>query len=204
MISNRLIMSLRGVQLNALTALAFSKNCLLILLAALLISGCTMTVNGTEVNVDNGSSGNTGGVPSGNSSGGETATVVRVIDGDTIDVNLNGTQYRVRYIGMNTPERDEACYADATAANAALVQGQTVRLVKDTSETDIYDRLLRYVYVGDVFVNARLVDQGYAEVVSYPPDNANFEYFRTLEDGARQAGRGCHPTGIFNDGSYTR
>jgi micrococcal nuclease len=135
---------------------------------------------------------------------GETATVSRVIDGDTIDVILNGEVQRVRYIGMNTPERDETCYAAATQANAGLVEGQTVRLVKDTSETDRYDRLLRYVYVGDVFVNARLVEEGYAEVVSYPPDTAYYDLFRDLEHAAAADNLGCHPTGIFDDGSETR
>ncbi|MEL7675557.1 MAG: hypothetical protein AAGU78_17610, partial [Chloroflexota bacterium] len=57
---------------------------------------------------------------------GERASVIRVIDGDTIDVRLGGETYRVRYIGIDTPERDEQCYSEATAANTALVQGQTV------------------------------------------------------------------------------
>jgi micrococcal nuclease len=143
-------------------------------------------------------------VPGAPTINGEQGQVVRVVDGDTIDVNLNCQTVRVRYVGMNTPERDETCNQEATAANAALVSGQTVRLVKDQSETDRFDRLLRYIYVGDTFVNARLVEQGFAEVVSYPPDNANFDYFRSLEDQARAANRGCHPTGIFNDNSYTR
>jgi micrococcal nuclease len=142
--------------------------------------------------------------PASGSGDGETATVARVIDGDTIDVLLNGTMQRVRYIGMNTPERDETCYAAATQANAGLVEGQTVRLVKDVSEVDPFDRLLRYVYVGNVFVNARLVEAGFAEVVSYPPDTAQFNYFRDLERSAAAAGLGCHPTGIFDDGSETR
>ena len=79
-----------------------------------------------------------------------------------------------------------------------------VRMVKDVSETDQYGRLLRYVYVGDIFVNARLVEEGYAEVVSYPPDTAYFTQFRDLERAAAAANLGCHPTGIFADGSYTR
>jgi endonuclease YncB( thermonuclease family) len=143
--------------------------------------------------------------PGGNApQGGETASVVRVIDGDTIDVNLNGQTVRVRYIGMNTPESNEPCYAEATAANALFVQNKTVQLVKDVSETDIYGRLLRYVYVGDLFVNRALVEQGYAEVVSYPPDNAHYDEFLQLEKEATAAKRGCHVTTIFNDGSYTR
>ena len=136
----------------------------------------------------------------------ELATVVRVIDGDTIDVTLPGQSepVRIRYVGMNTPERDEPCYRDATDANRALVEGQAVRLEVDQTDTDRFGRLLRYIYVGDTLVNEQLVAQGYAEVVSYPPDDRFFDRFRTLEDEARAANRGCHPTGIFDDGTYTR
>ncbi len=135
--------------------------------------------------------------PSGNLDG-ETATVTRVIDGDTIDVRLNGQTERVRYIGINSPERDEVCYNEATAANATLVQGQRVTLVRDVSNTDTYGRLLRYVYVGDVFVNAELVAGGYAESRAYPPDTSQQRYLDSLERAAKAAGRGCYPTGVFN------
>jgi micrococcal nuclease len=110
----------------------------------------------------------------------------------------------VRYIGVNTPERDETCYSEARNGNAALVQGQAVRLVKDVSETDRFGRLLRYVYVGSTFVNQALVEQGWAEAVSYPPDTAFEATFQQFEVEARNAQRGCHVTGIFNDGSTTR
>lgn len=129
---------------------------------------------------------------------GEQATVTRVIDGDTIDVRLNGRTERVRYIGINTPERDEVCYEAATAANAALVSGKQVTLVRDVSETDSYGRLLRYVYVGDVFVNAEMVAGGYAESRAYPPDTRQQMYLDSLERAAKAAGRGCHPTGVFD------
>ena len=135
---------------------------------------------------------------------GETARVVQVIDGDTIDVEINGVEYRVRYVGVNTPERDEPCYREARDANAGFVEGRTVHLVKDVSETDRFDRLLRYVYVDGIHVNYELVVQGYAEVVRYTPDVANYELFRQLEQSATQANRGCHPTGIFNDGNDER
>lgn len=151
-----------------------------------------------SVNTNNGS-GNTGG--SGGSTGsteGELAIVEDIIDGDTIDVDINGVGYRVRYIGVNTPERDEDCYRDATNANAGLVEGQTVWLVTDVSNTDRYGRLLRYVYVGDVFVNAMLVAQGYAEAREYRPDTGFAEYFNDLEIEARNAERGCWPTGVFD------
>lgn len=148
-------------------------------------------------------------LPASNNSGGgnvegESARVVRVIDGDTIDVNIGGAEYRVRYVGANTPERDEVCYDDAVDANRALVEGRTVTLVIDTSDTDRYDRLLRYVYVGDMLVNEELIREGYAEAVLYAPDDQFYDDFLALEREAEQNGLGCHPTGIFDDGSDTR
>ena len=165
---------------------------ILLLSLLLLLAAC-------NVDVESGSSGGSTVI-----GGGETAQVTDIIDGDTIDVDINGVGYRVRYIGVNTPERDETCYADATNANADLVDGQTVTLVRDSSNTDRYGRLLRYVYVGNVFVNSRLVQDGWAESVEYPPDTANAATFRQLEDAAARSNRGCHPTGIFDDGSTTR
>lgn len=135
---------------------------------------------------------------------GEIARVVQVIDGDTIDVQIGGEQFRVRYIGVNTPERDEVCYAEAVRANRSLVEDQSVTLVDDVSDTDQYGRLLRYVYIDGTFVNERLVEDGWAEVVRYPPDTRFYDRFREIEGQAARAGRGCHPTGIFNDGSVTR
>lgn len=128
----------------------------------------------------------------------DLASVVEVIDGDTIDVSIGGSVYRLRYIGINTPEADEACAADATQANASLVAGKAVRLVKDVSETDQYNRLLRYVYVGETFVNAELVREGWAEAVEYPPDLANAPLFNDLEDAARLQDIGCWPSDVFN------
>jgi micrococcal nuclease len=135
---------------------------------------------------------------------GEMVRVVRVIDGDTIDIAWHDDVIRVRYIGVNTPERNEVCFDDATQANASLVDGQIVRLFSDTSETDQFDRLLRYVYLGNTHVNALLVELGYAEVVSYPPDTMDFDEFRDLEQQAAADRLGCHPTGIFDDGTYER
>lgn len=128
-------------------------------------------------------------LPTAAPSGEETAIVTNVVDGDTIDVSMNGAGYRVRYIGMDTPETGTTCGAEATAANAALVSGQTVRLVRDVSETDRYGRLLRYVYVGDTFVNGALVAGGWADAVDYPPDTAQSGTLHSLM--AQGAGRGC-------------
>ena len=130
----------------------------------------------------------------------ETAVVTEIIDGDTINVLIDGRSYRVRYIGIDTPERDEACYTDATDANAAWVEGQTVRLVQDVSNTDRFDRLLRYVYVDDVLVNAELVAGGWAESKRYPPDDELYDYLEELEDRAADQQLGCYPTGVFAGG----
>jgi len=135
---------------------------------------------------------------------GEVAQVVEIIDGDTIDVIIDGEEQRVRYVGINTPERDEPCYAAATTANEDLVMGRTVRLVRDVSDTDRYGRLLRYVYVGDMMVNEQLVANGWAEAVLYPPDDRYWQQFVMLEQAVENLDVGCHPTGIFDDGTYER
>jgi endonuclease YncB( thermonuclease family) len=151
-----------------------------------------------------GSAGNGNG--SGAASGSNiSATVVRVVDGDTVEVLINGLRYRVRYIGMDTPEtvdpsKPVQCYGkEASEANRRLVEGRTVTLVKDVSEVDKYGRLLRYLYVGDLFINAELVKQGYARVATYPPDIRYASLFVSLEQEARAAARGLWgPAG--NDG----
>jgi len=114
----------------------------------------------------------------------EIGQVVGVVDGDTIDVSLGGQTFRVRYIGMDTPEQNQAFYQEATAYNQKLVAGKTVTLVKDTSETDQFDRLLRYVIAGELFVNNELVVKGYASASAYPPDTA---CVTALELAQRQA-----------------
>ena len=126
----------------------------------------------------------------------ESARVLRVIDGDTILVEIGGRQERVRYIGVDTPEtvapdRPVGCFGpEASRANKDLVEGKTVRLERDTSERDRFGRLLRYVYAGDTLVNAELVRQGYANAVTFPPDVREAERLRALEGEARAARRG--------------
>jgi micrococcal nuclease len=100
---------------------------------------------------------------------------------------INGQQFRVRYIGINTPEINEYYYSEAKEANAALVSGKQVLLVKDTRETDQYDRLLRYVIVGDIFVNDYLVRQGFAYADDYPPDSACASYLDSSETTSRSS-----------------
>ncbi|WP_374686708.1 thermonuclease family protein [Promineifilum sp.] len=122
---------------------------------------------------------------------GDRAEVTYVFDGDTIEVELDGQTYRLRYIGVDTPERDEPFYEEALTFNRELVDGQTVILVRDVSETDQYGRLLRYVYLTDgTFVNAELMRAGMARLVTFPPDVAQTDFLRALQQEARAAAAG--------------
>lgn len=128
----------------------------------------------------------------------EIGFVDSVVDGDTIYVRLeDGRRERVRYIGINTPESDEPCSREATRANTALVEGKTVAMLRDVSDRDRHGRLLRYVFVGGTFVNAALVEQGWAEAVEYPPDTLFADFFERLEVSALESNKGCHPYGVF-------
>jgi len=128
--------------------------------------------------------------------GRETAIVVRVVDGDTIDVEIGGETVRVRYIGVDTPEtvdprRPVGCYGqEASARNRALIEGRAVELEKDVSETDAFGRLLRYVYVDGTMVNETLVREGYAVVSTFPPDVKYADHFLAAQQEARATGRG--------------
>ncbi|NQT04480.1 MAG: thermonuclease family protein [Dehalococcoidia bacterium] len=128
--------------------------------------------------------------------------VTRVIDGDTIEVDISGKIYKVRYIGIDTPELDDkrpefnALAQEATRYNKKLLEKRTVRLEKDISETDRYGRLLRYVYVGDIFVNAELVRQGLAEVKAYPPDTKYQDTLEKAEAEAKQDKKGLWDSSI--------
>lgn len=109
--------------------------------------------------------------------------VTRIIDGDTIEIEGG---YRVRYIGIDTPEKGEPYYLEATGANGSLIGSKKVRLEKDVVDKDKYGRLLRYSWVGDKMVNAELVRLGYAYSYFYPPDLKYQPHFLQLEKEARE------------------
>ena len=113
----------------------------------------------------------------------QQAKVIRVIDGDTIEIE--GGQ-KVRYIGINTPESDTCYSTESTIRNKELVEGRIVTLEKDISETDKYGRLLRYVYSGELFINEILVKEGYAEVSTFPPDVKYQDRFLEAQRQARE------------------
>lgn len=132
--------------------------------------------------------------PADPAAGERQAVVQRVVDGDTI-VLVGGD--RVRYIGVDTPElhhprKPVQFYArEAMEFNRRMVEGKTVRLEFDVERRDKYSRLLAYVYLPDgTFVNAEMVRQGYAQLLTFPPNVKYVALFRKLQTEAREANRG--------------
>jgi len=127
-----------------------------------------------------------------------TATVTRVVDGDTVKVRIGHRRETVRYIGMDTPETVKPhtpvqCFGKAASAyNRRLVAGQPVQLRVGAEPRDRYGRLLAYVYRrrDGLFVNAVLVRDGYATTLTIPPNDAHAAQLARLERSARRAGRG--------------
>jgi len=124
---------------------------------------------------------------------GDLYYVKRAIDGDTI-LLANGE--RVRYIGIDTPETKhpykpvEDYGREAYLYNKKLVEAKWVRLEFDAEKRDRYNRLLAYVYIGDIFVNARLVEEGCAQVYTFPPNVKHYRLFLELQRKARKEKRG--------------
>jgi len=128
------------------------------------------------------------------------AKVAKVVDGDTIKLETGET---VRYVGIDTPEtkhpnKPVQCFGrEASQINKELVEGKTILLERDVSETDRYGRLLRYIYLPNpeaseeaIFVNEYLVEQGYAHLLTYPPDVKYDSLLRDAEKRAREEGKG--------------
>lgn len=119
--------------------------------------------------------------------------VIRVVDGDTIELEKLG---KARYIGINTPETKhpskgvEYFGPEAYEANRRLVAGKRVRIGFDAGKQDRYGRYLVYAYTGSTFVNAYLVEAGYAQVMTVPPNVQYADLFVQLQREARANGRG--------------
>ncbi len=127
------------------------------------------------------------------------AVVDRVVDGDTLVITSDGVDDRVRLIGIDTPESvkpgsEVECYGKEASAytESLLPEGTQVVLVADVERRDRYDRLLAYVYRASdgLFVNLDIVEQGYAQPATYPPNVAHTEDFVEASRAARDADRG--------------
>ena len=119
------------------------------------------------------------------------AQVASVTDGDTIRVlMLDGTSEPVRLIGIDAPEDGSVLDLEATAYMEELVLGKEVRLVVDVSNRDRFGRLLRYIYVDDLFVNEEMVRAGLAIAKRYEPDTAMAFVLASAQGTAQQAALG--------------
>jgi micrococcal nuclease len=108
--------------------------------------------------------------------------VIEVIDGDTVVLSNNE---HVRLIGINTPESERYFYPEAKEVLKLLVLNKNVRLEKDVDDRDAYGRLLRYVYIGSLFVNLEMVKRGFANVFTFPPNVKYTDKFIEAEREAR-------------------
>lgn len=127
------------------------------------------------------------------------ATVVRTVDGDTLVAEVGGVEERVRLIGINTPEsvdrsRPVMCFGKEASAHLTelLPPGTPIRLVRDVEARDRYDRLLAYVYRASDgrFVNLAMVQDGFANQYTFPPNVEHTRVFRDAAAAARRAGTG--------------
>jgi micrococcal nuclease len=122
--------------------------------------------------------------------------VVRVSDGDTLVVQVDpNRQEKVRLVGIDTPEMAQEPWGErAKAFTERLALGKMVRLESDVQPRDQYGRLLAYAYVGKTFINYELVRQGYAMLLTYPPNVAHVEQFTQAQKLARAEGKGIWNT----------
>jgi endonuclease YncB( thermonuclease family) len=124
-------------------------------------------------------------------------SVTRIVDGDTIE--CDGV-HRVRLIGMDTPEANQPPFGEqASAALATMIAvGSTVALEPDVEPRDRYNRVLAYVWVGRSLINWRMVREGWAVLLTYPPNVQYVDAFTDAERRAREEDRGLWASGGFD------
>ncbi|WP_192962468.1 thermonuclease family protein [Methanothermobacter thermautotrophicus] len=159
------------------------KRYIVIVMLALMVAGCVSedgnyTSEGLQdsnpdssVNDAGDSQGEVNGTAEKESSYEASGYCYHVVDGDTIDVEGVG---RIRLVGVNTPERGEPGYREATDFVKSMCLGRTVQLdIDDAKRNDKYGRVLAVVYVDGVNLNRELLRRGYAEVMYIPPSEFN-------------------------------
>ena len=124
------------------------------------------------------------------------ATVTQVVDGDTIHVDLDGRDTTIRIIGIDTPEKDgphtdEECFGqEATRYTEQALAGRDVELEFDVDRTDRYDRTLAYVWVGNELFDERILEDGYAVLLTVPPNVRYVDRLTQAQRAGREAGAG--------------
>lgn len=127
----------------------------------------------------------------------QTYHVTRVVDGDTIEIIFNENKEKVRFIGVDTPETKHPTKGvqpygpEASTFTKENLEDKDIALEFDVQERDCYGRLLAYVYTEDgVMFNARLVEEGYAQMATFPPNVKYVDRFKKLQEEARENSRG--------------
>lgn len=121
--------------------------------------------------------------------------VLRVIDGDTVELSDG---IRVRLIGIDTPESGNCYSKESTNKLKELVEGKNVSIEKDVLEKDKYGRLLAYLYINNTFVNENMVREGYAKILTIPPDIKYVEKFTKAQNEAREEKLGLWADTVCN------
>ena len=127
----------------------------------------------------------------------KTFKVLKVVDGDTIQIDYNGKKEKVRMIGIDTPE---SVHPDETRNNEngkiaseytkKLLTDKEVTLELDVQERDKYGRILAYVYLNGKMINKKLLEDGYAQVATFPPNVKYVKEFTKIQEKAKEAEKG--------------
>lgn len=113
----------------------------------------------------------------------ESAFVTRVIDGDTVKVNLNGNEETIRLLGINTPEKGKP-YSKKATEFLMQIENHSVEVLRDKEDIDKYDRKLRYVFYENELLNAEILQEGLA--TSFMLDGLKYEKkLKSAENYAR-------------------
>ncbi len=133
--------------------------------------------------------------------------VVKIVDGDTVKLLMDGEVTTVRLIGIDTPESVHPTKEKnvpegklASEHTRELLENNEVYVEYDREPTDRYGRTLAYLYLDEnTMVNALILSDGYAQVMMIAPNNKYAEYFQELEDEAKSRNAGLWSTGVFDD-----
>lgn len=131
--------------------------------------------------------------------------VISVVDGDTFKINYNGVKTKVRLIGVDTPEcvspnkkKNNSYGKEASHYTKERLEGKTVYLEFDVQQTDKYGRLLAYVYLEDgTMYNKELLEKGYAQIATYPPNVKYVDEFTQIQKQAKENKVGFWAEDVF-------
>lgn len=127
----------------------------------------------------------------------ETYKVIRVVDGDTIIIDYNGKEERIRLIGVDTPEsvhpnaeKNTEFGKTASDFTKANLENKFVKIELDVQEHDKYGRLLAYIYVDGKMYNKTLLEEGYAKIATFPPNVKYVDDFKAIQKDAENNKKG--------------